>query len=164
MSHVTSHAALPLFLEDGRVLQKTISCYHQCCHLRIFCSSLDFNSEYTDLFTASFQLGEHLGFSMEEGSPHHRIQPLCLMTSHLYPSMVFMGMQPGPSHRYPCLVEPWLWFNALSWNSSQFWNKDPTYSFLLTSANYVASAKNSFTAVTKRPSGAGQGFLERAKQ
>lgn len=34
------------------------------------------------------------GSQMEDGSPHHRIQPLCLMTSHLYPSMVFMGLQP----------------------------------------------------------------------
>lgn len=97
------------------------------------------------------KLSESWCLPVTRNDPALRIQPLCFMNSHLYPSMVFMGMKPGPSHRYLCLEEPWLWFNAPSRNSSQFWNKDPTYSFSLSPANYVASAKNSFSAVTKRP-------------
>ena len=96
------------------------------------------------------KLSESWSLPVTRSDPALRSQPLGLMNSHRYPSTGFTGMQPGASHRSPRLEEPWLWFNVLSWNSSQFWNKDPTYSFSLSPANDVARAKNSFAAITKR--------------
>lgn len=61
MSHVASHAALPMFPRMGECCRKPLAAVTNTVISGF--STPHWTSEYTHLFNASFQLGEHLSFS-----------------------------------------------------------------------------------------------------